>query len=444
MLKCSLIGTGAAGNKAAIKAIKMGVVPAEKVTLLNTTLKDIPQEYRSIAVNFADNTEEDGGCAKERSLSKELLADSIKHDIIDFTEYIDEDDNFVCIVTSTGGGTGAGSAPILARYYNEIGMPVVLFAFTGFEDDLKEKTNTVDFFNELISDYSIHVIANKKFELKSRQACEESANQQFAKCLEVLLGNKLVESEQNIDNNDLFKISTTPGYTIVEYTEVNERIKNVEQFDSILIDMIDGTPALEPPINNQMERMALIMNLNDKSMEFVDNTAREVRERLGICKEEFIHRQYDGGQEFIAVICAGMNMPIDELKSLNERALKEAEEAKKNKESFFDTKLESVSEGSSWRPKKAKINKNKVGRDFFKELDVDTSGVTRKEESKQEEVKEELKEEPTLTPADLVSHDVHEANGEVVSEEKEKSYEFQNTKEYDTESTRKTLFVDLS
>ena len=45
MLKTKIIGVGAAGNKAAINLIEKGVIEKGNVLLLNSTKKDIPDEY---------------------------------------------------------------------------------------------------------------------------------------------------------------------------------------------------------------------------------------------------------------------------------------------------------------------------------------------------------------------------------------------------------------
>ena len=49
-LKCGVIGLGAAGNKAAIALIESGVCTQTDVILLNSTLKDVPNRYKEIAL----------------------------------------------------------------------------------------------------------------------------------------------------------------------------------------------------------------------------------------------------------------------------------------------------------------------------------------------------------------------------------------------------------
>lgn len=443
MLKTSIIGIGAAGNKAAIQAILDGVVPANKVMLLNTTLKDIPEEFRRIAVNFAENSDLHGGCGKERALSKKLLLSAMKNQDVDFDNFLADDDDMVTIVTSTEGGTGSGAAALVAKYFDEqLNRPVNMFALTGFEDDARGKQNTVAFFQEMEPTYTIHAISNKKFK-GSRSQAESAANKHFSTALRVMLGQDLIDAEQNIDNTDLYKISTSPGYMVVEYAEVNEKLKNVEQFNRILVDMIDNSPTLETPINNKMPRMALILNLNERSQEFVDSTAKEVRERMGEVFEEFIQRQYDGKQEFIAVICAGMNMPTDEIDAIYQRYLREKEAAQKNKESFFDTFRDVEEDGFNVRQRRGKKTSTEDRRDFFKSFDDDEEVVPRKTAKsfveQFEEVKDEIEPprwkkapepkaviEDTVPPLGISTADSQNIHHKLF-EEKEVTNEFVNT-----------------
>ena len=73
-MKIKLIGVGAAGNKAVIKAVEQGVVDKESILLLNSTLQDIPMQYRDkeTAVCFSSK-ENSGGCGKEPQIAEGLI-----------------------------------------------------------------------------------------------------------------------------------------------------------------------------------------------------------------------------------------------------------------------------------------------------------------------------------------------------------------------------------
>ena len=70
-LQTKVIGIGAAGNKAAIQLLKDEVMDKNNILLLNSTLKDIPEEYKELGVEFGNVK----GAGKERELAKSMMVD---------------------------------------------------------------------------------------------------------------------------------------------------------------------------------------------------------------------------------------------------------------------------------------------------------------------------------------------------------------------------------
>ena len=111
MLKCQVIGIGAGGNKATIELVKQGVVNAQDVILINSTMRDIPEEYREMAIELKGSN----GCAKERKLAAQMIKNNIENGELQNLESVLHNDNaFVIIVTSAEGGTGSGGSATLA------------------------------------------------------------------------------------------------------------------------------------------------------------------------------------------------------------------------------------------------------------------------------------------------------------------------------------------
>lgn len=176
-MNIKVIGLGAAGNKAAIKLIEKGILDQTDVLLMNTTLQDLPNNYKTdLAIKFGDDKL--GGCGKDRSLAKRFMIDHLRSDSNAIDEWVlsDMDTKFIVIVSSTEGGTGSGSSPILAKYIQNItstnelpnGIPMHLVSFTGFEDDVKGLKNSLDWFGSLDNTMVVQSISNK--------SCLEMAN----------------------------------------------------------------------------------------------------------------------------------------------------------------------------------------------------------------------------------------------------------------------------
>ena len=72
-MELEVFGIGAAGNKAAIKAIEENAISKEYVKLFNTTTKDIPAEYKNddLVVPFASSVL--GGCGKEPAKGRKAI-----------------------------------------------------------------------------------------------------------------------------------------------------------------------------------------------------------------------------------------------------------------------------------------------------------------------------------------------------------------------------------
>ena len=206
LLKAKIIGIGAAGNKAVIRLKEKYPDIAQDTVLINSTLKDIPEQYQEDM-----SIELDGGyrgCAKEREMAAKMMYQTIYNKNYD---YVDQDGEcMTIIVTSSEGGTGSGASVVLAKYIHSVyKCPIHFFIFTGFEDDVRGLKNTVDLFKELSSDYVVESISNKKFLEEAggnRLKAEELANDKFADNVNILLGGSIVQSSQNIEGFCLFHV----------------------------------------------------------------------------------------------------------------------------------------------------------------------------------------------------------------------------------------------
>lgn len=334
MNSAKLIGVGAAGNKAAIGLIEKGVLPRESVMLLNSTLKDVPAGYKDIAIEF---TGANKGCGKERDIAKRIVLDSMKTSSIPLDNFLDPEDKMVIIVNSSEGGTGCGASSILAKYFKEVlKVNVHMFVFTGFEEDGRGLKNTVEYFQELSEDYVVQGISNRKFLREAngnKLKAETMANVEFAKRIKILLGQVIIDSDNNIDETDLTKLTTTPGFMMIEYGEL-DKIKNVEQFNKVVSDIIDNTKSLD--VEASAKRIGVILNVSEKTKDNIDYMFEVIKDKFGTPFETFTHVQSEQEPEFIAIIASGMKMPIDDVKAIYDRYKVAADKVNKTKDSFFD------------------------------------------------------------------------------------------------------------
>lgn len=342
-MRVKIIGLGAAGNKAAICAVENDILALDDVMLINSTLKDIPADYKgkNNCHQFANSY---GGCGKERSLSYDLCEGSLRNDVFGLQKFLavetENEAELVVVVASTEGGTGSGSAPLISDYIRQVyGIPVHIYGLAGFEDDVRGMRNTVEFFKEMKEEFAVECTKNSKFldQSGNKFKAEKDANIEFCKKISVLAGLQLRDCEHNIDPTDLLKLSTTEGYMIIEYAQIDTKIKNKDQFKQILISAIDNSKAMDPGAANQ-KRLGVIINIRQESEEFIDYYDTLV-ERFGTPYEKFEHIQHESNMpEFIAFIAAGLTLPTEEVESVYNNYEKTMNKVDmKGSASFFDT-----------------------------------------------------------------------------------------------------------
>lgn len=336
-MNIQVIGSGAAGNKAVIEAVKNKVIDSNSYMLINSTPKDIQEEYKENAFILSSNA---FGCAKERGAARKLTIDAITSNRLDLESWIEPTTDTVVIVASTDGGTGSGSAPVIADYISNqlsVKVRVHIVALNGFDDDVKGLKNTIEFYKELASDYTIEVICNMKFmkgNNNNKLKAEKAANVEFCQRMLVLQGSCIIESENNIDDADLLKTGITPGFMNIEYTEFPERLRNVNEFNDFLNKICDETKSFDVTSPSQ-KRMAVIVNLNKTTTDAIDWSFKVLKERFGSVRELYSHTQHNNQSEFIAFINAGLNIPEESINEIYASYQLENSKLSKKADSFF-------------------------------------------------------------------------------------------------------------
>lgn len=332
-MKTLLIGIGAAGNKAVANAVEMNMIDVEDTMIVNSTSKDFPQDYQGIKVTLTDGNT---GCGKERSIAREYarkaLADG-KFNIDNIGNYL-----AVIIVTSVEGGTGSGSTPLIAKYFNQVcNRNVHIIGFTGFEEDVRGLSNTVEFFKEIDPAIIVQTISNASFMNQAggnKLQAEKLANKEMASRISVVTGRDFISGSQNIDDTDILKLANTSGYMTVEKKYFNKSLETREDFDKIVKNMIYNSASVKSN-NPQATRLGIILNISPSSEDAIDYSFTMLKDHYGHSFEFFHQIQWDGEKEYIAYIASGMKMPIDEIQVIYDKFVKEMEVMNSKSDEFF-------------------------------------------------------------------------------------------------------------
>ena len=335
MLNFKVIGCGAAGNKAVIELIKQGY-NADQVLLLNSTPRDVPEEYKKKTILFGNGL---GGCGKERSLGKKMLLSDLSSDKIDPASMISSRDKGVILVGSTEGGSGSSAIPILAKYFREVvGVNVICILFFGFQDDTRGLQNSIELAQELSEDFVIMAISNAKF-LKdannNRFKAEQMANQKFIDIVNILSGATIKPGVQVIDDTDLYKIIYTPGYMIADRV-VLTNLGTMDDFNSQVLDAIRSQKFIDPPHEAGVKRSGFIFNVEDNN-DNIDYSVNCLTDVFGSPYEKFTNLTVGECEGYtMDYILSGMKLPIDELTTLYNSYIENSNKVDKRVDNFFN------------------------------------------------------------------------------------------------------------
>lgn len=339
-MKFKIFGIGAAGNKCAINIVEKGFADIKDIVLINSTIRDIPLNYRDHVIRLSDDVQ---GCGQERKLAQDICLKAIKDQRLNLDSIVDPEYDKVVIITSTCGGTGSGASVIIAKYLREvIDIAVEVIGLVGFSDEsARSLKNLIEFCQDLNDQYAIQLIRNDAYldaVRGNRTAAEQAANDEVAQRIRVMSGSMLRDSEQNIDDTDIRKLNNTAGYKTVEYIELYDRIKNQQQFNEILREMMDDSPIIDvDPENEGIGRLGVMINASGSSLAYVDRSYSILRERLGEPYEVFTHiESISDYPQFIAIIASGMKMPYKAIETVFDKYKEMNSAVNKDQDSFFE------------------------------------------------------------------------------------------------------------
>lgn len=330
----------AAGNKAAINLIEKGIVDKDHVKLLNTTSKDLPDDYKIDSDLFIPFSSGMGGCGKESAKGRMAMIEAIQNKTVNFANLLNDDSKEVILVSSMEGGTGSGSVPVIAKYFEAMNIPVHVFGFIGFQDEARGINNTLKFFKDLPSKVILHTIVNSFFldYTKNYGKAEMAANDEFAKQIEILLGHKLIPSKHNIDDTDLYKINIQEGYMIINHIELDNP-KNIDAVNSAISAVFENPCYMD--CDTSAKRIAVAINASSKTQQVIDNSYEVIKRYVGTPIELYQHIQPDIDDElvdgeYMDIIACGMNFPDKPIKDVSVKYNRLKDKLNTSRKSFAD------------------------------------------------------------------------------------------------------------
>ena len=360
-------GCGQGATKAMIYCIENGTLDKNECCVVNSTIKDIPEDYRDRCIIISEDP--DAGCGKVRAAAKKLMINYLRNNPNVIEELIPDDVQYVNIITTTEGASGSGASVVLAKWIeSQIGLPVMITLICGFESDTRGLQNTIEYFKDLEGgNYIVKTVSNKRFLEKTSNTfvAERLANEDIATGIKVVNAFDIVDSEQNIDDTDHYKLITNPGMMFVTEVTFDKKLKNPNQFDQIVSDAIDYSSSLD--FEPSATKIGVFMNISDDNLSVIDTSFSAIKKKLcgnNTIEEFFVHRQYVSSEpEFIRIIASGMNLPKEELQDMYAKYQKNLK-ASTNDDDFFSaiSGMETITQQSTH-------TKKNTDDDFFSKFD---------------------------------------------------------------------------
>lgn len=340
MLKSYTFGCGQGATKAMICCIENGTVDPNYCCVVNSTIKDIPEKYQDKAIIISDDP--NAGCGKVRGAAKSLMVRYLKNNPNVIDSMITEDIDYVNIISTTEGASGSGASVVLAQYIaQQIGIPVVISLISGFESDTRGLQNTIDYFKDLNGgNFVIRTFSNKKFLDKTNNTftAERMANEDISNSFKIINGDGIIDSDQNIDDTDHFKLITNPGMIITTEVLIDKRLKNNSQFEQLISDSIDYSSSLD--FTPSATKIGIFMNISDENLEIIDTSFNMIKKKLcgsNRIPEFFTHRQYDPQQsEYLRIIASGLDLPKEEIQEMYQKYQNDLVANTSKNDDFFD------------------------------------------------------------------------------------------------------------
>lgn len=336
MLKISVIGIGNAGNQVAELAKRMYDIPG---IAINSSEKDTSTLKYVDSIVIGDEK----GAGKDRNIAKSFIKTHIK-DLLAEKKFADlmEPADVVFIVSSTGGGTGSGMAPVLRDLLSRV-YTNKRFVLMGILPPLKEsiaaQQNSIDYLKEMrMTNPTYAIYDNSNFSNKSVIEMLTTVNKEIVEDMLVVRGDyQKVTPYNSIDEKDMLKMIETTGRLVFSRTtNIKEKDIDDKSVEHRLIDSLKSNAHAELDRDQIINKLGLIINLNEKIYKSMDTNLPELKDFVGEPLEGFEHIYLNQTEQELnraIAILSGLSVPDDRIEKIAQRIEEASSQFTRTKES---------------------------------------------------------------------------------------------------------------
>lgn len=329
MLEVGIIGLGNTGNQVAALAKEKLGIPVVAINSSEKDLETVPNNIPKKLISDKDGLS--AGAGKDRNLAKSYLKDSITNllkdqEMIDMISPLD----VVFVVSSTGGGTGSGTAPLLANILEATfaDTKVIMIGVLPVNNEaLSAHVNTLEYLNELYK-----VMDNQTYMLYDNDKCAgmpsykllEKVNNEIVKDIDVLRCTyNFTTKLDSIDDRDAKRLISFPGRIVVSRVEdFKEKDTDNMSIEDMLIDNIKKNCHVDAQRDKKIMASGIITNLSQALTEEFDNNIPTVRDFTGDPIHAFNHIYVNDDRKMpnnVYLIMSGLTPVNDKINLISDR-----------------------------------------------------------------------------------------------------------------------------
>lgn len=329
MLKVGIIGIGNTGNQVAALAMKKLNIPVLAINSSEKDLETVPDGVPRRLIS--DKSGLSQGAGKNRALAKKYLKESIMGFLAEETmQKFILDLDVLFVVSSTGGGTGSGTAPlmtsIISSTYQDV-KTILVGVLPVNSEALSSHVNTLEYLNELYTSlpnqtymlYDNDMLANMPSYLMM-----EKVNEEIVEDINVIRCNyNLTTRFDSIDEQDMMRLISFPGrITVSRLMDMKEKDCESTTIEDMLIENIKKNCHVEAQRDKKVTASGIITNLSKTLSEEFDNHIPKVREFVGDPVHDFNHIYINEDRKLpnnVFLILSGLTPINDKIHKINDR-----------------------------------------------------------------------------------------------------------------------------
>lgn len=335
MLKVGIMGIGNTGNQIATLAMEKLHIPVIAINSSEKDLETVPDAIPRKLITLKDGDKQ--GAGKDRVLAKRYLKDSIMNLIAD------EDVKTLCsnmevlfIVSSTGGGTGSGTAPLMAKVISQQhpDLKVILIGVLPVNNEaLGSHVNTLEYLDELykqLPNQTYILYDNDKYDGLSSYKILQAVNEDVVNDIEVLSCRfNLTTKYSSIDDKDMLRILNYPGRIIIAgLRDIKEKDCDTKTIEDMIIDNLKRNSHVESQRDKKIMASGIITNLSKVLNDEFNTNTPKVREFIGEPIQAFEHVYINEERKQpnnVFLVMSGLTPINDKIRKIDDR-IQEIEE----------------------------------------------------------------------------------------------------------------------